>query len=176
MKKIQLARYGGLSPVKQKHYTTDYEDMGYHGAPERYGIYAFLYPFIDWFLLGGDTGKMKSFNESKPFKNKRDQLTVTYKKFSVEGDIWIHIEPAPKHMHFIKEVRGSWNRIDASNFPVIFQKEYALMIGQYAEASTHNFGEERVNELSFTIKSPFKLFTTDYLEVFVPKTTKITNF
>jgi len=164
-KGIKLARYGGLSPVKQTHYTTDYDNMTYHGAPEKYGIYAFLYPYIDWFLLGGDTGKIKKKTEG--LKNKRSVLNAPYKKFSVEGDIWTHIEPQGALFTLVKETRGSWFRISASDFPKIFTKEYSSLIKEY---------HALVPNRHYTVKSPFKLYGTDYLEIFVPKASKIINF
>jgi len=45
---------------------------------------------------------------------------------------------------------------------------------------THGFfsdeSSERVNELSITIKSPYRFFSKDHLEIFVPKGTKIKSF
>lgn len=175
MKRLQLTRYGGLTPVKQTHYTTDYEDMTYHGAPERFGIYTFMFGHIDWFLIGG-TGKMKPYRENKPPKNKRDSLAVPYKKFSVEGDVWTHIEPASKFMHLVKDERGSWFKMDASDFMVMYKKEFARMTGISTKMSTHNCAGERVSELKDIIKSPYKNICTDHLEIFVPKGTKIKPF
>lgn len=176
MKKLQLARYGGLTPVKQKHYTTDYEDMSYHGAPERYGIYAFMFGHIDWFLIGGDTGKMKPDRENKPPKNKRDNLAVPYKKFSVDGDIWTHIEPASKFMHMVKDERGAWYKMSAEDFMVMYKKEYARMTGVQSKMCTENWDGKRIHDLTDTVKSPYRFICTDHLEIFVPKGTKIKPF
>lgn len=173
MKKIKLARYGGLSPVKQTHYTTNFEEMSYHGAPEKYGIYAFLHPYIDWFLLSGDTGKIKKYKEGQKFKNKHSKLNVPYRIFSVEGYIWTHIKPAPKYMNLVKEIRGSWFKIHSSDFPIVFKKEFSRMTGKTAESYTHDNENNRINKLSLTIKSPYKYICTDYLEIFIPKITKI---
>jgi hypothetical protein len=128
MKKLILARYGGLSPIKQNHYTSNYDDMSFHGAPEKYGIYAFLWPYIDWFLLSG-TNKLKSYENE--FKNKREQLNCTYKKFSVNGPIWVHL------------------------------------------VTTKFSSEKRTESINYTLKSAFKFISTDHLEIFVPKGTKI---
>jgi len=176
MKKLQLARYGGLTPVKQKHYTTDYEEMTYHGAPERYGLYAFMFGYIDWFLLGGDTGKMKPDRENKSLKNKRDNLAVPYKKFSVEGDIWTHIKPANKFMYMVKDERGDWYKMDASDFIVMYKKEYAKMTAEAVEMETNGWGGDQKYPLEKTIKSPYRNLCTDHLEIFVPKGTKIKPF
>jgi len=127
VKNLQLVRYGGLTPVRQKHYTTDYTNMSYHGAPERYGIYAFMFGNVDWFLLGGDTGKMKPFKEDRKIKNKRDTLSVPYKKFTVDGDIWTHIKPQPKYMYMVKDERGYWYKINSKDFIKMYKKEYSQM-------------------------------------------------
>lgn len=51
-KKVRFARVGGLSSVKQKGYSP--EMKSYHSPPARKGIYAFIYPYMDWFLLSGE--------------------------------------------------------------------------------------------------------------------------
>ena len=50
-KQIKFSRVGGLSPVKQKGY--DPSMPGKHSPPTKKGIYAFLYPYYEPFLLGG---------------------------------------------------------------------------------------------------------------------------
>lgn len=62
---ILFARYGDLSPVKHKKYVKNKlnnklpdmelwdKNIGYHSPPARYGIYAFVYPYIEKFLLTG---------------------------------------------------------------------------------------------------------------------------
>jgi hypothetical protein len=47
-KDVRFVRYGGLSPVKQKGYGSD----TYHAPPARKGIYAFVFPYIEKFLIG----------------------------------------------------------------------------------------------------------------------------
>jgi len=171
MKRIELARYGGLSPVKQKHYTTNYDEMTFHGAPEKYGMYAFLWPYIDWFLLTGNTGKMK--DDSKEYKNKRESLNCSYKRFSVDGEIWIHLDVPAKYQYMILDERGSWIKIHSDNFVLLFKKVYAITTGEAIELERNGFGSSEINDLDKTIKSAFKFFTTDHLEIFVPKGTKI---
>lgn len=173
---LKLCRYGGLNAIKQKHYNTDYDNMTYHGAPEKYGFYSFLYPYIDWFFLTVETGKIKKNKKNKQFKNKRENLQVPYKKFSIiNGDIWTHIEPSEKYRKFIKEERGSWYKIDSQIFNDMFKKEYALMTGNYIKYinNTYEDKKKRKKNLNFTPKSPYKFFSKDYLEIFVPKNCKI---
>ena len=62
---IKFVRYGNLSSIKHKKYIKNklnntYPDdeswddnVGYHSPPARRGIYAFVYPYVDKFLLTG---------------------------------------------------------------------------------------------------------------------------
>ena len=120
MKKLVLARYGGLSTVKQKHYQKNEKNMDFHTAPEKYGIYAFLWPYIDWFLLTGDTGKMRKVENPK---NKFDSLTVKYRKFKVSGPVWTHMNIPPKYQPFIIEEKGSWVKIHSDLIYEILSKD-----------------------------------------------------
>ena len=171
MKRIELARYGGLSPIKQKHYTTNYDEMTYHGAPEKYGIYAFIWPYIDWFLINGDTGKIKDNTDG--LKNKRSRLNCTYKRFSVDGEIWIHLEIPPKYQHMILDERGNWVKIHSDDFVKLFKKVYAIDTGEAIDLERRGWGSEEEIDLNKTIKKAYQFFTTDHLEVFVPKGTTI---
>lgn len=57
--KIQFCRYGALSPVKYErswqNLKINPEDLGYHSPPCREGMYAFVFPFIEKFLLSAPT-------------------------------------------------------------------------------------------------------------------------
>jgi hypothetical protein len=158
MKKLILARYGGLSPKKQHHYVSNEKDMSFHTAPERKGIYAFLWPYIDLFLLSG-TDKFIYSSE----KRKREQLPYKYRKFTVEGDIWTHINIHPKYEYVVKERKGSWVRIDSEDFVKVFKKEYLKNI---KEAKEWTGKKDK-------IKNPYLFITTDHLEIFIPAKTKI---
>lgn len=48
--KTRFVRWGGLSPVKQKGY--DPSMPAEHCPPARRGVYAFVYPYIERFLIG----------------------------------------------------------------------------------------------------------------------------
>lgn len=162
MKKLILARYGGLSPVKQKHFTQNEEEMSWHGAPEKYGIYAFLWPYIDWFLLSG-TNKLKTNHTGK----KRDSLNHRYRKFSVQGDIWVHLVPPAKYTHLVKKKFGSWNLIDSRDFQMIMTKLYS----QELKYSRKDFKE--FCKVFEDYKSPYRFVSKDHLEVFIPRRTKV---
>ena len=48
---MKFVRYGGLSSVRQRGY--DANSTGFHSPPARRGIYAFIWPYVEWFLLNG---------------------------------------------------------------------------------------------------------------------------
>jgi len=52
MKRLKFVRYGGLSPLKQKHYVVDGEEKGFHNPPRRKGLYCMIQGYEERFLLG----------------------------------------------------------------------------------------------------------------------------
>ena len=161
MKKLILARYGGLSPVKQTHYQSNENDMLFHTAPERKGIYAFLWPYIDWFLLGGKTGKLKEGE----YKNKHESLVFKMKKIRVDGYIWAHVDIPKKYQYMIKEEKGSWYKIHSKDFEYILPKIFAYRVKEGCQL----WSKKHSNEYKFF----FKWFSYDDLEIFIPKKTTI---
>jgi len=147
MKKIKLVRYGNVNPIKQTHYVTNYNEMTYHGAPEKYGFYTFLYPYIETFLLGG-TGK--------------DIKTTTRRMFTVDGYIWTHLE-----ISNAIEQRGSWFKVHSKDFLEYFPKYYASEVKYIL-----NLGYQSIDK---TLKNPFRFISKDHLEIFVPHYTKLKN-
>lgn len=85
---VSLVRWGGLTMVKQK---GNYGRDTFHAAPERYGFYAFLFPFIDLFLISST--KKTEFNAG-----------VRKEFHAISGVIWTHIKPDDASM--ILDVRG----------------------------------------------------------------------
>lgn len=122
--------------------------MTYHGAPERYGFYSFLYPYIETFLLGG-TGK--------------DTKTTKRRILSVNGYIWTHIN-MPKAI----EQRGEWFKVHSTDFLEYFPKYYASEAKHLLK-----LGYQPINK---TLKNPFRFVSKDHLEIFVPHYTKIKEF
>ena len=52
-KDFVFVTYGGLSATKQRGFTTSGKEGTFHEPPARKGIYAFVWPYIERFLLGG---------------------------------------------------------------------------------------------------------------------------
>ena len=80
----EFVRFGGLSPVKQKGYTTG-DDAGFHTPPARKGFYAFPKGYIELFLLGGGRADPKNKDSSNRFVYLRDKdgkkITNTHSDF-----------------------------------------------------------------------------------------------
>lgn len=65
---MNFVRFGGLSPVKQDHYTTG-DDKTFHNPPRKKGNYAFPYPYIELFLIGSTSDPGHISNKSKWLKD-----------------------------------------------------------------------------------------------------------
>lgn len=161
---VSLVRWGGLTMVKQK---GNYGRDTFHAAPERYGFYAFLFPFIDLFLISST--KKTEFNAG-----------VRKEFHAISGVIWTHIKPDDASM--ILDVRGEWFKVDVSNLNKMVQKAFAVESSViqadyfFANPETRtpwkgNEGKElkvhRVNAYGGYGRM------TDNLEVFVCRDTKI---
>jgi hypothetical protein len=81
MKSMMFHRVGGLSPIKQK---------GNDSAPAKYGFYAFIWPYVEPFLLGATndngiaTQKDHLIGNTRYHQMKREGL----RKFAHNGRVW----------------------------------------------------------------------------------------
>lgn len=127
MKKIKFARFGGLSPVIQKGYTSDYDMMHYHTPPARKGFYAFIWPHYEFFLLGGDYSKLGKKNRHEKFEYVRDINGNKVKLNAVDFD-WekdectSELNPKLKK-HLIKGKSGTFKRNDGTDISEKFWTE-----------------------------------------------------
>ena len=117
MKKIKFTRIGGLSPVIQKGYTTIPEKRGFHTPPARKGFYAFIHPYFEPFLLGGDWAKLGKKNKQEKFEYLKDKDGNKIKLY-VKDYVWNHfpsdneindINPELKK-YLVKGKCGNYNR------------------------------------------------------------------
>lgn len=54
--KIQFCRFGSLNPIThEQNWQTSKESLGFHSPPCKKGMYAFVYPFIEKFLLSASS-------------------------------------------------------------------------------------------------------------------------
>lgn len=105
---VSLVRWGGLTMVRQK---GNYGRETFHAAPERYGFYAFLFPFIDLFLISST--KKTEFNAG-----------VRKEFHAIDGFIWTHLKPYDSSM--IADVRGEWFKVHVKHLNKIVQKAFAV--------------------------------------------------
>jgi len=141
-KGLLLCRFGGINIVKQKN---NYGKDGFHNAPERYGFYAFPYPYVEMFLAGST-----KMNEIK---------AGVYKKFkAVEGNIWSHLEPRNKSD--IIEQKNGWYKTTVE----VYLKSLKIC---YANDSGYNQAKYGMPNR----KNPYSFVSKDHLEVFLTRET-----
>lgn len=160
---IMLARLGGLSPVVQTN----------KSAPVSRGYWAFIWPYIEMFLVGStdDFGPVQGGRKSRPSRaelNKDKKLRL--RKFRYEGLLWTGLQSAER---FAIQREGYWFLVDAADLSEIVRR---TVHNEYvAWAATSNLG--RIDGLKsppgaagsrvMPNKGPIPL-SKDILEVFVP--------
>lgn len=166
--KITLCRYGGIGKfIKQKgnfNSKVVSEEMSFHQAPERKGYYAFIFPYIELFLLGSPVNKSGKDAEGNTKNRGRfmEKESKMYKKFfASSGTIWTHMKPKKRHM--MLEEKGCWYKINVSDFSIILQHHIADIT---KGATAMGFKET---------KNPYRIFSKDDMEVFLTKDTKINS-
>ena len=149
-KGITLARVGGLSPVRQRRNPK---------APEKRGIYAFIWPNIEPFLLGSTDpeGIVKGEDEKSQSIQKRpsrfDQFVEgvePLRKFRYEGLLWTRLNPGAKAL----DKRKGWHLVDAGELSKLAKRQMARQMGD-ALGQGHPYNYKR-------------LYTGEHWEVFVP--------
>lgn len=169
--RVTLARYGGIGKcIKQKgnfgRFKNDEDnEMTYHEAPERYGYYAFIYPYIELFLLGSPVNKKGKKNTecySDYVGRFQEKKARVYKKFvATDGTLWTHLKPHKQHM--ILEEKGSWYKVYVKDFYKVINKAMAIQHGENV-----GFGFPHGVNGSYAVSN-------DHLEVFITRDTKINS-
>lgn len=159
---VSLIRYGGLNIVKQK---GNYGNKTYHSAPEKFGYYAFIFPYIELFLIGST--KVNEFNAGMR------------KEFhAVDGFIWTHFKP--DNQKDILAVSNDWYKVPVSVMNKIIRKVYAeeSAINDTYYHYEDFFGERKLINPSKPApkahrNNPYSYCSTDHMEVFVCRETII---
>lgn len=158
---IKFARFGGLSPVIQKGY--DAKMPGFHSPPKRKGIYCFIYPYYEPFLLGGDFSNINTKhpkfeyvkdvngdrliydendinNEEKWDKNFMKFYSTTYDSFyDSEKDEWITSDKKvywvkPKKPKIFTHTQELWHHLGRHLKPFqIIQQKGSWYLTQYKD-------------------------------------------
>ena len=154
---VWLSRVGGLTPTRQSG----------GAAPEKKGFWAFVWPFLDLFLIGS-TNEYGVVNFRKPLEgaNKPRLQRVMeriekIRKFKYEGLLWTYWKSAEK---YAIKTRGRWNLIHTDDFRPLILKEIH---------DAHNY----IGELERDFIGPDKtmgprggplIMSTSFMEVFIP--------
>lgn len=159
---VSLIRYGGLNIVKQK---GNYGRDTYHSAPERNGYYAFLFPFIELFLIGS--------TKTVEFK-----AGIRKKFHAVDGHIWTHFKP--DNVSDIIAVHNDWYKVHVSVLNKLIQKKFAFDSACIQTRYSHaTYGEpvvktgKRNDSVKVQRINPYVYYSKDHMEVFVCRDTKI---
>lgn len=139
---IKLIRVGGLSPVKQARGT----------VPERYGIWAFIWPYAEPFLLGstGPEGITHDDDKSRWGQLQRDGWT----KFVQSGPLYTRLDVPGSH-----EVKG-WYYTDGPTLDTYMKKVFAQV---------HKHERQQGVSPQQNLSNPHRGYSKDVFEVFVPE-------
>jgi len=185
-KKIKFSRFGGLSSVNQKGY--DKTMPGFHSPPMNRGLYAFIWPLYEPFLLGGDYSNIMSKHSKFEYLKDKNGNYIEYndkddfdsnfmKKYTTilkdKKDIWIKPKKPkifeyygelwhhlePKKKNEILSINGSWYLTTYKTFIKCISIEYS------------NFKKQERQFMGESTKNGFKKtpITIDHLEVFIEK-------
>jgi len=121
-----LARVGGLSPVRQRN----------EAAPARKGLWAFLWPWFDTWLLSGTNARGWLENQDQKGGTRlEDFKREGYRKFKHCGYVWTHFDIPGKEVL----TKGHWNLVHSSDLareiPRIYKSELKALRKQYWEDS-----------------------------------------
>jgi len=180
-KKQSFVRFGGLSKVNQKKYGL-VDSGGFHAAPVKKGIYAFIWPYIEPFLFAWKhkfdippnevTNKWTDKQWIEYGKEEQKSFKKFYKdnkkKFQYEGLLWTHFTDLPPK--YIRRRKGTWVEVHTSDWDEILKKQKHLDMKYDMKMDMEHFG---VKKLSVG-KDPYKRglggsMSKDHLEVFIEK-------
>lgn len=157
---IHLVRVGGLSPVKQSK----------ESAPERYGVWAFVYPYIEPYLLGGTNpeGLYKKGDHERENTRAHQMKREGFKHFNHKGVLYTRIA-----IPGVKEVDG-WFKTDGITLNDYMGKHYAqtwaaLRKPKSWQLEDPNFVQKPNQKPSYPFgANPWQIYSKDEFEVFVP--------
>lgn len=166
--KILFARWGHMNPKRDKNKEKYFGKGGFHTPPEKKGIYAYIWPYVEPLLA--------AWNKDMMVKSGKDEHGNTkyrfppIKKFQHHGDVWVHLVDEAKKLGLGKEFKGSWVKVDTRDLPKLLGKIVAGDIKSLKEpTSWDKFAYKK------KIRDPYKrgssesiTMVRDKLEVFIP--------
>lgn len=147
---IELARIGGLSSVVQK---------GNKTAPEKKGIYAFLWPNIELYLASNFTGSGARAENTPSRMEQYQQGIKKLRRFKYDGDLWMTTAYAPllggKIKRYSKD--GNWVLVDSYDARKASQRMHKKLV---ADWNTHQY--------TYPKAMGYHGFDMEWAQVFVP--------
>lgn len=162
--KIKFARFGGLSSVNQRGYSSD---VGYHSPPCRRGFYAFVWPHYDFFLLSN--GKTTSYPwaigtkfsyvkdskgnviddkhpEFKELAEGHKYWSIPTKSWNSHMDVWYKMEkdlpyPSSEYNKMRDEFDAKWEEENPNVGKYVFIQKPSPKIFEYTGNIWHHLGE-----------------------------------
>ena len=163
-KPIRFARVGGLSPVVQKGYKKHRTgEASTHTPPAKHGIYAFVWPYIEPFLLSDEIGCPK-WREGKGISqrwNEQSRKIIKLRKFDYEGPIWHHLHKTTDPRKIIAE-KGNWIKTEFEDYVEALRKEFHSMRKDFIKFLNYD-----PKALELMTNNPAKTYCKDHLEVFI---------
>lgn len=152
-KKVKFARFGGLSSVKQKGY--DASMPTFHSPPARKGIYAFIYPYIEMFLLSGKQSSIESKHSKFEYIKDHTGKTVEFPldEWNTESEK-AHNNVKDKYLDLKNMSLSDW---DDWEYPKMDNKKF----NKYRKERQHI--DEKKNTVRFIKKKDMKVFEYDGL-------------
>lgn len=144
---IHLVRVGGLSPIKQSK----------GSAPERYGVWAFIYPYVEPFLLGSTNpeGIHKPGDQERGNTRYHQMKREGLKHFNHKGVLYTRIA-----IPGVEQTNG-WFKTDADTLSKYMGKHYVE-----AWANLRKSNQKPSYPLG---ANPWQIYSKDEFEVFIPK-------
>ena len=133
---IELARIGGLSSVMQK---------GNKTAPEKKGIYAFLWPNIQLYLASNFTGSGARAEDTPSRMEQYQQGIKKLRRFKYDGDLWITSTYASRLGGKIKRYSkdGNWVLVDSNDARKASQRMHNQLVGEWNSPQPNKGGWPR---------------------------------
>jgi hypothetical protein len=166
---MKFVRFGGLSAIDYKPLIKKNDNalLTFHTPPRRYGIYAFIYPYVEDFLWAWKvkTPEEASDEESKKFfKKKYKELK---RVFDYEGPIWCHFTEYIKGINSRAWVLTTTNELES----ILNKVKHADIVSLQKTDSLFLQSKTRFTP---NIKNPYKqglggFMCKDHLEVFIEK-------
>lgn len=169
-KGLKFTRYGGLTPRKQKN----------KSAPTKRGLWAFVYPYFDWWFLSGKFSHIEGrFKKNYPEQSSKVKDVINnnlLKHFFYDGPIYTKInvpgsvEQDNWYLTTTKEL--------SDYLPKVFSQDTALS----REIFTKDLNDKKVSDIDHekdaaVKRSPYKYghISTDHYEVFIPSKRSLKN-